>query len=187
MESTKLIEHPLSHSLERVTDDDRQHDGADEGIEPITLPKEVKHGKQHAHHGSEDEHQHAHLNPTDGGETEKTVEDAVHRGESGRMWVRIAEVKIALKFKGFATVIHQIDDAANEGDDASDGDADAKCAGNEVLYGHKVGRCAPFRVTVVATLIFVVVSHEALNDSIHEQSWRGNAVNTVPPCPAKSC
>ena len=114
-------------------------------------------------------------------------EDAVHRGESGRMWVRIAEVKIALKFKGFATVIHQIDDAANEGDDASDGDADAKCAGNEVLYGHKIGRCAPICVSVFAPLDFAVVSHEALNDSIHEQSWRGNAVNTVPPCPAKSC
>ena len=105
-----------SETTDGIADDDAQHDGSDEGIEPIVFGEEVDERKEHAQDGRKDEHQYTKLNPALSVERGEAAEDA-REGGVLRLSERLVIVEVSVVRHGFATVEIEVDASADESDE----------------------------------------------------------------------
>ena len=74
---TKLV----VYTTQRITDDDREHDGGDGHVEPILLHDEVKKRENHTGDWCEDEDNHSYLYATCGIAMEDALPQSTECGE----------------------------------------------------------------------------------------------------------
>ena len=122
----------FSESADGVDDDHGQHDGGDGRVEPIALEGEVEEREHHAQDRGEDERHHAELNAAVGIESRHALHDARQGGEVG-LRGRRGRVEMAVVGHGGSAVRHQIVEAAQRSQQASQRDAAAQRVADELL------------------------------------------------------
>ena len=132
---TCLPVNPSFETLDRVADYHGQHNGGDDGVEPIAVFQKVDERKEHAHDGGEYEYEHTGLYPAHCGERGKTDKDAAQGGVVGmRCGIAVTEVLVVGKVEGFTAVVDQIDNAAHKGYKAGQRHAYAQRVAHKLLH-----------------------------------------------------
>ena len=132
-DKSRLVVHPT----EGVAHDDAQHQRGDCHIEPILFHDEVKQRQRHARHGSEDEHNNAHLYATRCVTMENALPQTI---ESRDVRLRCSgnNVKMTIVGHRVQSVLQQVIDAPNTRQKTSQNNAPTQGVADELLDIHIV-------------------------------------------------
>ena len=122
-------------STQRITNDDREHDGGDGDIKPVLLHDEVKKREYDTSYWREDEYYDPYLHATGCIAMENALPQTAEGGVVG-LCCCADDIKMSIVGHGIYAMLHEIIDAANGGKKTSENDSPTERVAYELLDVH---------------------------------------------------